>query len=61
MYLFEKSHLRMTVIENELVKKSKKIPYNQTLKQIIRQSDARWCERSGNLVEFPSYSIVGTI
>lgn len=47
MYLFEKSHLRMTVIENELVKKSKKIPYNQTLKQIIRQSDARCCERTG--------------
>ena len=41
-----------------VLKKSKiKIPYIRLNFRIIRQSDARWCERSGNLFKFPSYSI----
>ena len=46
-----------------VLKKSKikipkiKIPYIRLNFQIVRQSDARWCERSGNLVKLPSYSI----
>ena len=46
-----------------VLKKSKikipkiKIPYIRLNFQIVRQSDARWCERSGNFVKFPSYSI----